>query len=209
MAWGHCKSLRLWHDLGSVESIGLALASGTNALPLSKRLYGDTRGCMPAGWILSAGLSMVLSCVVCRMLPSVFNFTSVHDSTKKRFCCAMLWLNSNVWTTCNTLKQIESSRVKLTCRVMSPSVNICQYTVIHPRTLENVPYSSKAIAGSAWVWICRWIWGRMQRIRWQQSDKGEKIVTSWSLWLLCKVPKCQKHDMGIKVAIGRRTFQWP
>ena len=196
MAWGHCKSLRSWHDLESVESIGLALASGTNALPLSKRLYGDTRGCMPAGWILSAGLSMVLSCLVCRMLPSVFNFTSVHDSTKKRFCCTMLWLNSNVWPTCNTLKQIESSRVKLTCRVMSPSVNICQYTVINPRTLENVPYSSKAIAGSAWVWICRSIWGR--------KEKG-----LWHLGAFDSCAKCQKHDMGIKVAIGRRTCQWP
>ena len=93
-------------------------------------------------------------------------------------------------------QHIESSRVKLTCRVMSPSVNICQYTVINPRTLENVPYSSKAIAGSAWVWICRSIWGR--------KEKG-----LWHLGAFDSCAKCQKHDMGIKVAIGRRTCQWP
>ena len=114
------------------------------------------RRCMYAIWLTPACLSMVFS-VECYLLCSIsppYMIQPERGSARYSGWIAMFDQHATPWN------KRESSFVKLSCRVMSPSV-YCD----SPTTLENVPYSSKAIAGSAWVWICRSIWGRMQRIR--------------------------------------------
>ncbi len=164
MAWGHWKSLRPWHDLESVESIGLALASErkkcTRRQGQMRCRCSDMRDhilqCATVwGYAWMYVCHLADSClsvygVFCRMLPFVFNFTSVHDSTRKRFC-TILWLNSDVWPTCNTLKQ----KGILFCKTkLQGDVTQRHYTVIHPqhwKTCHTLPRQSLEALGSGFV----------------------------------------------------------
>lgn len=224
MAWGRWKSLRSWHDLESVESIGLALASekkmyteaGTNALPLSKRLYGDIRGCMYASWLNPACRSMLLSCVVCRMLPPAIWPSYMIQPKRGSAAQYSGWIaifdqHATPWNKLNP-------QVKLTCRVMSPSVNILWFTPEHWKTCHTLPRRSLEALGSGFVGRSEVEWQRRvenfppRSLHLEAIDKENSLTTEKRLWHLRafdSCAKCQKHNSGIKVAIERRTCQWP